>query len=517
MSEERRTAGFTPVYARLVQLRGAVEDSIDRAVENQAKIEQHAVARGELQPEDALHARLRDWQNVFYANKNAGMAVGGEGFTGNASRGSSAPVGFSGTESKAGFGPRGAESDSGISQQTGIPLDPEAAARLKAASAATKDRAATFDQGATGNILQPGARAGEYRVPNSLVPFRVFHPGAAGGESVRSYVNAVGEDHAIPAIADYAAFSLRRAAVRPDGSIDTAKALAWAKQHDAALSELPAAVRNRLANPGRAQEAVEAAAAARKDQMNSFDRSEIAKVMSTDSGDVVRQIGSVFNSRDAAARMQHLATVANASPAAKAGLRRAIVEHIQSQFLSNAEAGTTGTAMIKADQFQTFMRTKSDVLAKVFAPEEIGVLRAVSTDLQRANRTINATKLAGGSNTAQDTVDRAMKGGTILNRLVLEAAAATAGHAVTKSFSGGLVAWLGTKVGASLRDAGIAHVDDLVREAMLNPDLARALLKKVPARAQGGDIERIANAARRISVAGPAIGATQSGRAEQPQ
>jgi hypothetical protein len=39
MSEERRTAGFTPVYARLVRLRGAVEDSIDRAVDLTAALD----------------------------------------------------------------------------------------------------------------------------------------------------------------------------------------------------------------------------------------------------------------------------------------------------------------------------------------------------------------------------------------------------------------------------------------------------------------------------------------------
>jgi hypothetical protein len=509
MSEERRTAGFTPVYARLVQLRGAVEDSIDRAVENQAKIEQHAVTRGELQPEDALHARLRDWQNVYYANKSAGVAVGGEGFNGVSPGGSSTAIGLSGTAGKAGVGPRGLEGNPGISQPPGTPLDPEAAARLKAASTATKERAATFDQGATGSILQPGARAGEYRTPNSLVPSKIFHPGANGGESVRSYVNAVGADQAIPTIADYAAFSLRKYAMRPDGSIDTSKALAWAKQHDAALSELPPEVRNRLANPGRAEEAVAAATGARKEQLASFDRSALAHVMSADSGDVVRQVGSIFNSKDAAAKMQQLATAANGNAAAKAGLRRAIVEHVQSQFLSNIEAGTTGANAIKSDAFQTFMRTKQDVLGKVFAPQEIGALRAVAQDLQRANRTINATKLAGGSNTAQDTAHRAAMDGTILNKIAVEAAAATAGHAVTSSVGGGVLGWLGARTVSALRDAGISHVDDLVKEAMLNPELARALLQKVPAPSDKGAIERIVRAAKQIAVTGPAIGATQ--------
>ena len=511
MSEERRTNGFTPVYGRLVRLRGAVEDSIDRAVENQAKVDKQAVAQGRASEADTITAKLRQEVNDFLARRNSEANASGGTGTSSAGR----PTAVSGAvraENPQGGSAGLAPSDQGIS---GTPLDPSAAARLKAASTATRERAATFDSGATGNVLRPGARQGEYRTPDSLVPSKIFHPGANGGESVRSYVNAVGADQAVPAIADYAAFSLRRAAARPDGTIDTAKALAWAKQHDAALSELPSAVRSRLANPGRADEAVTAAVAARKQRMDTFDHSELAKVMGNDNSDVVRQVGSIFGSRDGVAKMQQLATAAKTNPAADAGLRRAVIEHIRSQFLSNAEAGTTGASTIKADAFQTFMRTKTDILAEVFKPEEIGALRAVATDLQRANRTINATKLAGGSNTAQDTVHRAAQDGTILNKIAVEAAFAVGGHAATQSIGGGVAGWVGARVVASLRDAGILKVDDLIKEAMLNPDLARALLQKVPKPSDKGALDRIARAAKQIAVSGPAVGSYASDKRQE--
>jgi hypothetical protein len=272
MSEERRTAGFTPIYARLVQLRGAVEDSIDRAVENQARIEQAAVSRGQMSAEDTMAARFAAKRDAWYGQQATTARMGSGGGQDIGSNAPGGSRGFSpapGANLSGGVGLRGTAGNSGLQEaaQHGVPLDPEAAARLKAASTATRERASTFDEGATGNVLRLGARAGEYRTPDSLVPSKIFHPGAKGGESVRSYINAVGEQQAVPAIADYAAFSLRRAAARPDGTIDTAKALAWAKQHDAALAELPAAVRSRLANPGRADEAVTAAVAARKQRM----------------------------------------------------------------------------------------------------------------------------------------------------------------------------------------------------------------------------------------------------------
>jgi hypothetical protein len=511
MSEERRTNGFTPVYGRLVRLRTAVENTIDRAVENQAALDKQAVAQGRVSEEDTITANLTRMVNEFRARQNSGVAGGGGVSSASNRTGAASGTGPVRAGSQAPGEAGVASGNPGVSGE-GTPLDPAAAERLRAASTATRERAQTFDEGATGNVLRPGARAGEYRTPDSLVPSKIFHPGANGGESVRSYIGAVGEAQAVPAIADYAAFSLRRAAMRPDGTIDTTKALAWAKQHDAALAELPPSVRSRLANPGRAEEAVTQAVAARKERMDTFDHSELAKVMGHDSSDVVRQIGSIFSSRDAVAKMQELATAANGNPAAKAGLRRAIVEHIRSQYLSNAEAGTTGASTIKADAFQTFMRTKTDVLAQVFEPEEIGALRAVASDLQRANRTINATKLAGGSNTAQDTAHRAADAGSILNKIAVEAAFATAGHAATSSVGGGIAGWLGARTVSALRDAGISHVDDLVKEAMLNPELARALLQKVPAPSDKGAIERIVRAAKQIAVSGPAIGASQNNR-----
>lgn len=506
MREELRSSGHTPIYGRLSVLRGQIEHTIDNAVENQARIDQRAVERGQAHQDDTWSARMRQEVNDFIARRNAEVA-NGRGGTGTAPTGRPAPVpGAVGAEGSPGGQAGLPPGNPGVQ---GEPIDAAAADRLRAASTATRERAQTFDEGATGTALRPGARAGEYKTPDSLVPSKIFHPGANGGESVRSYVEAVGADHAVPAIADYAAFSLRRAATRPDGTIDTARALAWARQHNAALAELPATVRNRLANPGRADEAVTAAVAARRERMDAFDHSELARVTGTDSSDVVRQIGSVFNSRDAVSRMQALSTATNGNPAAQAGLRRAVIEHIRTQFLSNAEAGTTGASTIKSDAFQTFMRTKSDVLAHVFEPQEIGALRAVATDLQRANRTINATKLAGGSNTAQDTVERAAHEGTILSRIAMEGAFAAGGHAVTKTFSGGILGFIGAKTYAALRDAGITHVDDLVKEAMLNPELARSLLQKVPKPSDKGAFDRIAKAAKQIAVAGPAIGATQ--------
>jgi hypothetical protein len=59
-----------------------------------------------------------------------------------------------------------------------------------------------------------------------------------------------------------------------------------------------------------------------------------------------------------------------------------------------------------------------------------------------------------------------------------------------------------------LRDAGIKRVDELLRDAMLNPELARALLEKVPAKPDTGGAARIIWALRKAALAGAAVGGT---------
>lgn len=266
----------------------------------------------------------------------------------------------------------------------------------------------------------------------------------------------------------------------------------------------------------RADDEISAAAKAQKAEVDEVQRSRLGQLMNLDDPqDVTRSIGSIFNRQDAMKEMRKVRNAVDADPEAKSGLRKAIVDHITSKFVGNTEAATSGAASVRSDQFQTFVKNHARTLeAAGFTKDEVANMQAVAADLQRANRSMSAVKNPGGSNTAQDTF-AAQKGDratTVLARVLL-AAGATGGF-LTGGGLGAATGVLGAKVVSGMREAGIKSVDDIVADAMLNPERARILLSKMPMKPDEGALDTLARMYRK-SGAGT-VGATLEGESQQP-
>jgi hypothetical protein len=546
-----------------------------------------------------------------------------------------------------GFGAR--SSSVGLEAQ-GIP-DEEAGQRLRAASAATRERAQTFDQGATGKLLKPGATAGEYKLSDAKAAAVIFHPGDTGGEDVRAYVKAVGPEKANAALSDAAAASLHEKAIRPDGTLDPKKVDAWLAAHKTAIAELPASTRAKFESAANAQRAVEDAFAKRREAIDNFNKSEAGKVADLkDPGDIVREVGSIISSKDGAKRMGELAQAAKDNPAAKEGLQRAVVEHVMNKFLpeqlekaqafikdkadvlskvftpkeldgiaskieaaqtagtrleaakvnretalkeaqasekealsrydqtvlgkimktegtanvldklgtifgssdsakqmgllaeeaakvkggsdalrkavtemikrdysTSAEVGTSGEKGLSRAALDKFMKENTETLEKVLSPEQVGKLRAIIEDQLRANRSITATKLKGGSDTAQNQIAAGkLTNGSVLGYLAREFAAKAAGTTAGFALGGPLGAIfgkeggeLGAKAMAALRDAGLNRLSEIRIRAALDPQFGKALLDDVPKYPDRNAAALIALRAKQLSVAGTMAGVRQ--------
>lgn len=492
MRRELSQNGRSPVYARLSQLRGAIERNIEAAVEGKAAQEAEAVASGAMRQEDTLLNQWARKRQEWYAGRQADTGAEAVGLSGG--NGSSGSSGFSASlgargKSRGGFAdPSG---DQGISGTGSLApnFDQAARDRLNAASEATKQRAQTFGRGPVGDVLRRSGSEGPYNVPSSAVAERFFRPGPQGYENVQALRQAAGDPDTMAAIRDYALSTLRRSAMREDGTFDPAKVQGWKSRHRDALRAFPE-VDGMLADPVRAAEAMEQLAVQRKQSLDTYRQGLTGRLIGVDNPeDVTRAIGSVFTSPQPATLMRQLAEQVRGNAEATEGLRKAVADSMVQRLVSNAEAATSGRSLIKADQFQNFVRQNEAALKEVFKPAEISLLKAIGDDLQRANRSIASVKLPGGSNTAQDLVALARSPQPqSWGRIFLAALAQGGGGFAVGGPIGGLAAIAGGQAMSALRRAGMQKVDDLLTDAMLNPQRGLLLLTKAPPKPTEKDV-----------------------------
>ncbi|WP_062235883.1 hypothetical protein [Aureimonas sp. N4] len=402
----------------------------------------------------------------------------------------------------------------GAPEQGFRPFDAEAKGRLDTATEATRQRAATFDNRQLGPLLARPADHSPYNVESARVAARVFQPGASGFERVQQYRGAAGPE-GMAAIEAYAVDSLRKAAIdRDTGQINPAKLESWRRSHADALRAFPE-LDIKIGTAGDAARAVEQAATARKAALDETQRGALGRLIGVEDPESVRNIvGGLFSRQDAAEQLATLRRRVGGDKDAQQGLRKAVADHVMTRFVSNTEAATSGRELLRADQLQTFVKTNRNALRAVFTEPEVNVLEAVAADLQRANRSNASVKIPNQSNTAQDQrsiLQNVMNAG-LENWTTV--AGGTAGAAVAGApgalAGGGLAALFN-----AMRLNGINSVDELVRDALLNPERARFLMAKVPTDQRQADFMFGALARRYVKAA--TVGAAVDPKDEKPK
>lgn len=509
MRTELMANGASPTYARLSNLRGAIQDNLATTIAQHIANEQSGVEAGAIAPEATTAAKIQGWINDFKSQRSQARATGSEGPIGVRGGGAEATSGADGAGLPPTGRPGGDPGNQGLSPNAGggssvgpaaPTFDEAAAARLQVATASTRERAQTFGQGAVGQVNRKAGDQGAYRLPEGRVPEKFFHPGPTAYSDLQGLYGAVGQERALPAIVDYAASSLRKAAMREDGTIDRVKFSRWSNQHQDALRALPSEVRNRFSRAADASQIVTEASAARVADLKAFQQGAIGRVMGLHDADAItRTVDQILHAKTGVAEMTRLADVArSAGPEAVQGLRQAAIDGVMRRYMSNTEAATSGATLLRADTFQTFVRQNKEALRTVFSPKEVESIQAVAQDIQQAKRSDTAVKLPG-SNTAQDLTGAKRTA----NQMRTYLARALAGGGVGFAFHGPVGAAVGlfaAPVLQAMREAGISRIDELVTQAMLHPEIARELLKKAPPQPTVSSGAMLARAIRQSAV-----------------
>lgn len=599
-------------YGRLSQLRGAIEDAITDSVTGKVAEEQAAAQAGALSPEQGILSRWAS--DVSGAQQGVGRTVGRLAENpGPAGAGTESVLPAEIRAGSEGLGqPAGAP---GNPQGPGNLVDTAAAERLNQASAATKERKATFGAEPVNKILQRPGATYPYTASADIVANHLWRPGAKGARNIRAILKAadnapeaaeairsaaasslkakaengivtpkafnawraqhgpalealeeaapgttarfanaakvaegldrfgtyaktapgnladryfakgedgfrsvndlrelIGPDRADRLMSEYAADSLRKGAGTEAGIIDPKKFETWRKGHAGALRALPD-LSAKLETAAKASDYLANVAERRRADLDAFQRGAVGKLLNVDDpADVTKTVGGMLGRNDSVKQMRDLAAKVSGDPAAREGLRKAIVDYMADKLISNTEAATSGRNLLKSDAFQSFLGKNYTALRQVFSDDEMGQMRAIAQDLKRANRSIAAVKLPGGSNTAQDFIGVQKHGGqSILHNLIEHLAtegAPTVIGAMLHGPIGAMIGYGGSHLFNKMRDAGLTRIDQLVRDAMLDPDLARSLLMKAPKRPGTGSELTLARQLRRLSVLAPISAAT---------
>lgn len=343
-------------------------------------------------------------------------------------------------------------------------LTPNDVAAYDAARTATRERKQTFGEGAVGAVLEPGPRRGTFNTTESLVPGRLLKR----PEDLRAFVAAAGDNPEAMALAqDALAFDMRKAAVTLDGLLSPQKLQGWIEKNPEALRAFPD-LQAKFANARAAQETLDAAVERQGQAVKDFQTAAVKKVLAD--ADPVAAVGSAMKTPES---FGQLVETVRADPAAFGGLKRAAVEWMLSRGLSTAEAGTSGVQQIRPDTLQrTFLNNRAS-LAKLFSPEELQSMAAVTADLQRAMRSQNALRIPGQSNTAQD---QAGNFGSALRTLFTQ----HLGKGAAVAIDGGATSIIGGAVMDAMRSARMGSVDRAVAEMMLDPKMANLWISKLP-------------------------------------
>ena len=494
MRNERVSSGKSDTWRQLSLLSTAVRQDLNNPLKVLAKEQARAVKAGELAPEDTWVAKIRaindelDQHAATFgtADGGVGTARAGPPPTGAGHPGADRAAGIepAGTASGAGVPPAGEPALGAAPATPADIIDTDAAQRLARANEATIARVNAFDTGLHKRILARPSEVNPYTMPAEQIPSKIFAKGTAGGENVTNYRSAVGDVAALPVLEAHAIDDVTRVAARPDGTLDPKRLAKWRSDHSEALRAFPA-LDARVANATAATEAAGRVAAVRRAKVQETQKSIAASLAGVrDPAEITARVGSIFNRADAVTQMQRLRQAMRGNPDALAGLRRSVVDHIESVAVQDAKDLTGDT--VNGAKLAAFVRDNADTLkAAGFSAPEIEHMAALGDEAARAAEVMRSARPGPSKESAfiQDLLKLGTEAHSSPTSLFLNIATRSAVHSVLPTVLGGplagATAFLGAALVNRLRAKGLQTVDELFHEALLDPELAKRLLAKV--------------------------------------
>ena len=391
-------------------------------------------------------------------------------------------------------------------------MDAGAAARYQAANAATKERARIFGAAPVADILAESGGRGNFKLPASAVPGKLFTKGPGGFEKIQAFREAAGDDHAaLHTLRDHALDDLQRTARAPDGTIDPKRLEAWQANHADALRAFPE-LADGLRDAGAASRTMTQAAGQRRDLIKTYEKSVFGRLMNASHPDEVNAIvGDALNRPDRVMTMRKLTQAASADPVALNGLRQAVLEHVVGKSVADIESATGPARTLKAKQFVEIYQKTQPALREVLGDRATGMLGNIAAMAPRASRAMEGLGGVKNAKNLKRYLDTAAKPHeSLMERLWKPAMVMGEVHELGRAFGetgelaaggiGGLA--IGARAVQAIRASGARKVGDLISDALLNPEQYASLMQTAPPKPDTGAAATLAHQLRRSAMYG---------------
>lgn len=324
-----------------------------------------------------------------------------------------------------------------------------------------------MDERLSGDVLRTNpalVRTGgpAYEMPDSAVPGKFMRRGAGAPEAAREMTEmTAGSPQAQGAIVGRLATSLRDYATKEDGTINPMRWRRWMTENSAALDQNPA-LRRRMETVQSAQGVVDSLAGRQARTLEDMQRGALGFLMKQDPAEA---IGSILNSKSATQEMDRLMGVIRKDPDATRALRRAIVDHGWKGAQSAGAVDTLNNPIVSTDKFLRFIKDNRDALGVAFRghPQQLQQIERIAEDMQRSNWSNIGGRVAG-SNTSQNLTTA-----NIIGAIFRGTVSPT--NVPINASAGRLVQFL--------YRIPEARMQEMLVDAMLNPEVAQAMLRPV--------------------------------------
>lgn len=452
-------------------LGSGIDDAINEAVERAISAE-HA-----SEGVSPLEQRLTTALSEIAAREGAGEgAISAEA----GGAGGTSPRGATGAGVAAEGGPGGVEGSEGVARPALTEdISPENAAAYRQGNQRYREYKETYRNGPTGAVLAQD-QTNAYRIPDVSVPRKFFTSGDTNPAAVQAYIKATGgSEKALATARDYLVSELRHDGVidANTGAVDEKAFNRWRQRREPALAALGGDLRTRLSNAVEAQRLYDETVAKHETAIREFQRGVAANFLK-DEPEVA--ISKALSAKDPQA-FQRLASAVKGNADATEGLKRAVVDWMLKRF-EGAGAATETENFLQPRMLQKWVDANKPALRSLFGGQGMQTFEMVAADLRRQQQRVEAVS---GSQTASrlaagKRLGTTPQGQSVLRFLMGEGIGHLAGHLLGFGTEiGGGLGGAASFVGHALKQLGVERRADLLREAMLNPDLARTLMEKV--------------------------------------